>query len=226
MEFDLSKITGKLVECYSSQSSPSEFFDYSQIEKMVSAQDEEIRIWIAKALAFSPSNATTVQSLCRLAEDQDSLVRIEAIDSLSEHISVDSYAVLCSHFKSDDDELVRAYAAFGIALVGRIISPANAVALLLDAERTESSALIRVGIYEGLYILGVEDTLEKLFEQFQSNDYHVQCFTIRALAEVINPENSDLIALFINTINTDILPTPVWNAFQELKEVYNEVLEQ
>ena len=183
---------------------------------MIHNKDADVRAWVAKALAFNPYNEGTIDFLCQLATDNDPDVRVEAIDTISAFPHIKAYSVL-QNALTDSDVLVRAYAAFGVAHVGQIISTTDARSRLQILSQTEKNERVMVSVYEGLYILGMESMLQKLCALFFSPDYHVQCCVIHALEEIVNSSNNAQITAFFNSIDFSTYPIAVSEAAKSLK---------
>lgn len=176
----------------------------------------DIRIWAARALAYNDFNCVTIHTLCRLAKDEDAQVRVEAVDSLCGFSCPDSYAVMRSAIL-DSDRLVRAYAAFGVAVIGRTVEPESAQEILLCAEARDTDPRVLTGIYEGLYILEQKSAFDKLIRLFSSNDYHIKCAVLNALIEILNDENRSMVQSFINSIDLSICTTAVTDTLKRLR---------
>ena len=204
-----------LIDCYENEISLISICNQEELIKLVNSHDIEVRAWIAKAFAIDSENDIAFSYLQQLAGDPDASVRVEAIDSLSEFICTESFNVLTSALY-DPDYLVRSYAAFGVAYVGRIISPSAATKLLAMSKDTENNPYVLVSIYEGLYILGDISCLKKLIGLFYSNNYQIQCSVLNALKEILNRDNVMQINCFLQTITYRQLPKSVISSIEEL----------
>lgn len=186
-----------------------------EIWRMSQSKNPEIRCWIAKALSVDAEKTDACEVLCSLSKDSDVLVRIEAVDSLSNSISYKAYQCLISA-ASDSDELVRAYAAYGLARVGQYVEHSNAQLFLLEMLEREKSTRTRVGITEALYLLGDDKYLSELMHIFESDDYLVRCSVIQALCEIINCTNYITIESFIANIHFESEIPAVISAIKQL----------
>lgn len=190
----------KLMRCTWEGKTLSEMLSDESIENLARNKSTDVRIEAARALADNAFNRVTVDTLCRLAKDEDPLVRLEAVDSLAVFSCRESFEMMQSALL-DPDWLVRAYAAYGVAVIGKSIKPDHAKKILLHAEAKEAEPRTRAGIYEGLYILGQENALEKLMGLFSLDDYRLQCAVLNALDEVLNDQNQSTILEFLGSIS-------------------------
>lgn len=206
-----------LLSIYDSGEALSDCMESEEIASLIQCDDAEVRIWVAKLLAYDNLENMAVQFLCQLAEDEDACVRVEAVDSLSAFSNIQSYHTLC-HAMEDTDELVRSFAAFGIAVIGKKLCPDDAERILRYANSKETSDRARVGIYVGLYILGIREMLPLLMILCESDDYHVACSAMHALEEVLGPENENEIAAFINSLDAFAQPLAVVDTIHQLQD--------
>lgn len=206
-----------LIQSYNAGQSPTFFLSTKLISSIVACDSDDIRQWLAKALINHNSNCFAVPLLCQLARDSQSFVRIEAVDTLGSFVCQESFNALCLAV-NDDDELVRAYAAFGIAAVGKQIAPTKALCLLNQIALSEKSRRVLVDVYGGMYLLGQDDALQKLFELFQADDYLVQCAVVHFLEDIMNNDNRDEIEYFINNLNVFSYAYSVVDAILQIKQ--------
>ena len=190
-------------------------FTDDEIGNLINNPSSEIREWLSKAFVNDVTSPVALSALCKLAIDEDVNVRLEAIDSLSAFICHDGFETLCGAM-DDDDDLVRAYAAYGIGFVGKTIDYPKAVNILKMAEQHEEHKRVLVGIYEGLYYLGYENYLEKLYGLFDTDDYLVQCAVLHALKELLNERNSKKILQFVNGLNRPSYPRSVLDIIRQI----------
>lgn len=177
---------------------------------------EDVRAWLAKALVNHNNEHTAVSLLAKLSKDEEQLVRLEATDSLSAFANQESFCALLA-MMYDKCELVRAYAAFGIAVVGRELFPQKATQILLDVANTETNKRVLVDTYEGLYILGFDSYLKKLMSLFGEDDYQIQIAVLHALEEVKNSSNHQDITQFLWGLETKDRVRAVLDAIWQLR---------
>lgn len=206
-----------LIQSWEDGESPSACVNSGILESLISNDSIDLRIWLARSLANHDAESSAVSLLHKLSQDSEACVRVEAVDSLCNFACSESFEILCG-VSRDEDELVRAYSAFGIAITGKSVNPEKALRILLDFSEIEDSYRVLVDIYTGLYLLGKKETLAKIVSLFDSTDYHVQCAVLRALKEIINSENKDIIKRFINSLDTTNCPRAVTDAMQQLSE--------
>ena len=214
-----------LIQSYDEEVPLCKKMDAEMIERLSNDNSEEIRAWLARALAYHNSDTQAIALLCKLSQDTDSSVRVEAVDSLSGFATQDSFDMLCQA-SEDEDELVRAYAAFGIAYIGRKLYPERAMQTLMNMAQTEKSERVFVDIFEGLYILGKNEMLEKLIELYHSTDYQVQCATLNVLDELVYPQNVSTIYKFVSIQDTSACVPAVACALDRLAQRCQAILDE
>lgn len=222
---DVDQILDILMKSYNEAKPLSESLNDEMINSLSDSDSAETRAWLARALAHQNSDAQTVALLCKLSQDIAASVRVEAVDSLSGFATQECFDILCQA-SVDEDELVRAYAAFGIAYVGKKIYPDRALQTLLDMAQKEKSERVFVDIYEGLYILGRNEMLEELFKLYNSSDYRVQCATLNVLDELVYPENVSTIYKFVSILDTSICVPAVICAIERLAQKCQDILRE
>ena len=188
-----------------------------EVYRISQSENPEIRCWVAKALSLDDDNAIACSILCFLSNDDDFLVRIEAVDSLSNFIHHQAYQCLLSA-ASDSDELVRAYAAYGIACVGKYVAYSDARSFLNKMLEYEKKARVRVGVLEALYILGEQTRLLELLDLFESDNYLVRCSVIHALCDIANCSNCKIITSFVENIDLEVESAAVKSAIKQFCE--------
>lgn len=207
-----------LMQAYSDNQSLHNHFSNSELQGLSEHDSEDIRIWLAKALVNHDGD-DDVKFLVSLSRDKDPLVRLEVADSLSTYVNRDSFSTLLA-LMNDSDDLVRAYAAFGVALVGRTIAQQTAQQTLLNVASVETNKRVLVDVYEGLYLLGLEAYLQKLFGLFESKDYHTQIAVLHALEEIANDENNQAIAQFVWNLETTNRVRSVAEAIKQVRATF------
>lgn len=192
-----------------------------EISQLVHHSNEFVRADLAKALVNDAPDRVAMKLLLDLCTDSEWCVRIEAIDSLSEFPYEESFYALESGC-NDDDELIRAYAIYGLCIVAQELGGSYKSTAIEDMQRLQSvkqTAFVQVNIYGGLYILGQKNYLQPLIALISSEDYHVKCAVFRTLADIYCPENSDVIVQVLQKFDEDELPVAVKEAYRELKQV-------
>jgi len=212
----------KILNVYFSDASLFSVFTPKELIKIIRTATSETRCWIAKALSRDIENNSACAILCLLAGDPDSLVRVEAVDSLSGYINHDAYSGLLKA-SSDSDELVRAYSAYGIACVGGELDVHDAQLVLNQMLSHETSDRARVGILEALCILGNDSCLYDLLHFFESDDYWVRCAVIHALCEVANRSNCSVLASFVRGLDLSYEPSAVTSALEQLTALLEDL---
>lgn len=215
---DNREIITRIETFYAAEKSLSEHLSHEEIRSIAQNCDSEVRGLLAKALVHDNDHTISVECLLFLAEDNDDYVRIEAVDSLSAHPCQKSFNQFINSL-SDPNELVRAYAALGLAIVGKTCAVDGTIKQLQIALNKENNPFTLAGIYEGLYILGLGDALHKLLDLFHADDYRIQCFVLHSLCEVINSQNKAIIQRFISTLNLDSYSLAVIDTLHQLNNL-------
>ena len=213
-------ILEQLYKCYDLGQSPSNYFDYGQINNLASSRNEDIRSSLAKALVNHKVIDDAVKWLSQLAKDSDALVRVEAVDSLRTFVCRQSFDALCQA-TVDSDALVRGYAAYGVAIIGKEISFDEAKIILLSMVACENNPRVLVDIYEGLYVLGETTALKDLFSLIHIDDYLVQCAVIHACEEIANDRNKQIILSFLSRdipFDNAVVKSACQNAIENIAE--------
>ena len=161
-----------------------------------------------------------VKWLSQLAKDSDAHVRVEAVDSLRTFVCRQSFDALCQA-TVDSDALVRGYAAYGVAIIGKEISFDEAKIILLSMVACENNPRVLVDIYEGLYVLGETTALKDLFSLIHIDDYLVQCAVIHACEEIANDRNRQIILSFLSRdipFDNTVVKSACQNAIENIAE--------
>ena len=122
-----------LIYCFNEGLSPTNIIDWKRLLELADSDSLEVRVCLAKALVNQPVDSNTVELLVKLTKDPSPNVRVEAVDTLGAFPTKASYDRLCVCL-NDSDQLVRAYASFGVAVVGKEISPQSALKVLQEKE--------------------------------------------------------------------------------------------
>lgn len=197
-----------LLDTYEKGLALSDNYSPYMMWKLAKHKDDSVRSDLAKALVNDTESSVALDILCKLSKDKEALVRLEAVDSLSEYCCEKSYKTL-KNALCDTDYLVKKYALFGVAYVGEKLCPEETIELLLECEKKDTNLHCKVSIYEGLYILGKETYLDKLMNLFWINDYQIQCTVVNALSEIVDEKNVSLIQKFLDTIQLEKYPVSV-----------------
>jgi len=202
---------------YLSMTSLFSLLPEEKIRELSRSESAELRCWIAKALSKDSKNNVACSILCTMTVDSDPTVRVEAVDSLSNYINQDAYRCLCIS-ASDPDDYVRAYAAYGIAVVGEHVEPNKARNILHEMLMHEKSDRVRVGILEALYILGEVRYLPEMLQLFETDDYLIRCSVISALDEIADENNHEALMSFLRNADfSDEFPAVI-SAIEQLQE--------
>jgi HEAT repeat protein len=147
------------------------------VEHLLKDKSEEVRRDAAECVgALRKGGKFPHKGLRTLLQDKSALVRAEAVDSIAliqDRGALPSIARLLS----DKDPIVRAYAAGTIGQLGGS-AYLNKIYSTLSKETDD---LARVGMLEGLYLLGEDSVLPQLLGLLESADYHVRCSVANAL---------------------------------------------
>lgn len=191
-----------LMRLYDKQESLLQAMGRQKAQELSAAEDASLRSWVAKSLVWDAADPFAAQLLCQLAGDHDMLVRVEALDSLSASRN-DNCMPAFRRALGDPEELVRMYAAIGLAEVcqGRPERASEARTLLQRTLALEGNRHVRIGILEGLYVLGQHDMLAELFRQLDDPDYHIRCAVLNTLDSILDRENREQIGAFLHSLD-------------------------
>jgi len=218
----INKYSTRLIDIYEKGLSLSEIYSPYMMWKLAKCKDDCVRSDLAKTLVYDADSNVALDILCKLAKDKDELVRVEAIDSLSEYCCEKSYKAL-KNALGDSDYLVRKYALFGISYVGKELCPDETIAILYENEKKEVNLHCKLSIHEGLYMLGEEAYLDRLMSLFWTDDYQIQCSVANALSEIVDENNIMLVRKFLESISLEEHPVSVLSSINNLKKVCLEV---
>lgn len=218
----ITKYSNILVDIYEKEKSVSSIYSPYMMWKLAKHNDDLVRGYLAKALVYDTESSVALDVLCKLSKDKEPLVRVEAVDSLSEFCCVKSYKVL-KNALYDLDYLVRTYALFGIAYIGKKLNPEETIELLQEYDKKEVNLHCKVSIYEGLYMLGQQVYLDKLMNLFWNDDYQIQCSVANALSEVIEQKNVPVIRKFLHTLKIEEYSVAVKSSIENLNNVCLEL---
>ena len=191
-----------LVRLYDKKESLLKAIGRNKALELSIAEDALLRSWVAKGLIWDTEDPFAAQLLCQLAGDDDMLVRVEALDSLSAFRNHNCMSTF-RRALGDPEELVRMYAATGLAEVckGQMERASEARMLLQSALSLEGNSHARIGILEGLYGLGQRGLLAEFFHQFDDPDYHIRCAVLNTLDSILDSENREQIVAFLHSLD-------------------------
>lgn len=171
--------------------------DYALLNKFVTDRDPLIRSEIARTLA--DSDAFYGESLLiTLLRDRNMMVRVEAADSLASYRSMNVFNNLMDVIQEESYYLLKGYAITSLAQIGVDILPVQTKSLLIDVLQADRRYFIRLSCYEGLYRLGVNDTLWDIFKLYKSQDYRIRCAVVSTLNELVDDTNRMDICNFVS----------------------------
>lgn len=123
-----------------------------------------------------------------LLNDKDEVVRVDAVECVASLGGEKALKYLTKQL-DDRSELVRRYVGGWIGEIGDKIF----VAYLERKLKDERSNLAKVGLLEGLYLLGQEERLSELIHLLKSRRYMVRCALAHTLASLVNKKNKEAI---------------------------------
>jgi len=135
------------------------------------------------------NNDRYLSELVPLLDDKDEVVRVDAIEcvALLGGKSASKYLI---RLISDRSELVRAYAGTVLGEIGGK-SYAKTMEKRLEQER---GGLAKLGLLEGLFLLGQKERLSEILKLINSKRYHVRCSVANTLPSLVNKDNKKIIA--------------------------------
>lgn len=119
-----------------------------------------------------------------LLDDKDEVVRADAIECIG-ILGGKKAATYLINSLDDRCDMVRMYA-------GTVIGECKDKSFIKYLEKRlekERSNLAKVGLLDGLYLLGQEEKLENLLQLFKSRRYHVRCSVANILQALVNKKN-------------------------------------
>lgn len=151
---------------------------------------------IAAELLCSVPNERSKLVLSHLTNDIESVVRVNACDSISIFSDESVFALLLKIIEEDSDNLVRSYAV----LSARDIVAYQPKASLLFFESVMNQLILKetdpyllISARSGLYCVGGDITIIELLSGLDNEDYRVRCFTINVLSESMKSTDAMLI---------------------------------
>lgn len=171
----------------STQLSPN---DWALIEQYSTDNDAYIRDLVAVLLA-QHLNKQSEDILIRLTQDDDSLVRTDAYDSLSGYYSANVMSVLKTAVFNEQDYLARSYAIRSYADVVFLSQnkQLHDITFFQELLANETSELCKLSCYYALHIGGNKYAVEKILSFLYHPDYHIRCSAISVLSVIVDPQN-------------------------------------
>lgn len=209
------RIIDCLEKCHRENISPGDLLKRDELGRLASDKSQEVRGLLAKSLVYHQELQEAVPILCRLSMDEDKLVRVEAVDSLSAFACIESFVAMCNAV-ADEDELVRAYAASGLGFVGKTIDAVKAQNILLGMMDNEESEYVLVNVLAGLYVLGQSKRMEEIISLFECPDYQVKCVVLRILDMIIRPEDRGRFERFVESLKPNQYCVAVADAIRDV----------
>ncbi len=154
------------------------------LEKRVTDTSPEVRMRVVEALGHLTTG--THDALASALNDTDELVRLQAAESISTGADARTVSTLRAAL-DDPSPLVRSYVAAALGRAG--IKSDRTV--LRACVRRESSDAPRLGLFEGLWLLGDRSVLVPAIRLLNSGDYRVRCATARALAATFRSRHTE-----------------------------------
>lgn len=157
-----------------------------RVTELLADRHRDVRYEAAQALGrvLAGSGRAPV-ALLRAIGDRDEFVRIAASEAAGD-IGDRRAAPQLRRRLNDPSPLVRSYAASALGLLGL----ESARTALANASRRERSSRARVGVYEALFRLGDQPSLQRLLALLRSKQYRVRCAVANTVGELpLNPES-------------------------------------
>ena len=129
--------------------------------------------------------AEEAPALIPLLRDREELVRVEAVETLTELRVTSAVSDLEHLVRHDRSWLVRGYAAWGLAT----ICGETALPILEQRLQVERSPWTRAQLLLEAYILGKEELLPQLLKCLKSRNYRVRCSVSNHVRWIVNPSN-------------------------------------
>lgn len=145
--------------------------------------DEEVRYLALEAL-WGYTGEEVFDAHVRRLKDSDELVRMSAVEGLGELRDARAEKYLVRSL-SDEEEIIRRDAAAGLGKIG----VQTAIPVLQKHLQQEKSSLAKVGIYNGLYLLGSQIHLQSLLNLLSDPSYVVRCAVANTVVTLADQEN-------------------------------------
>lgn len=191
-----------------------EILSAEELRHILRCDESELRIELASALVNDTEEPEAEKILLLLADNENELVRINAVDSLGSFPSDESQEALCKAL-TDDEPLVRAYAALSLADISSD-NPEKAINALKQRVDCETDSVALIALYNGLYRLGESDCLKLMLSEFDLNDVYSQYWVLKSATDLLDRSNWKQIADFAATVNGSLLSEPVETLLNEL----------
>jgi len=139
-------------------------------------------------------NKKHLNKVLPLLDDDDEIVRICAIECIGELGKKKAGKLVVKHLDDPYDAARRS--------AGIIIGESGDKTLIEFLEKRltkEKSDLAKVGLLEGLYLLGQEKRLKEILKLFDSPRYHVRCSLANSLYLLVNGKNKKIIKESLRT---------------------------
>jgi len=114
-------------------------------------------------------NEKQLESVLNLLKDHDEMVRLDALETAF-HLGACKALKYITNMLNDKKALVRSYAGY---YLGKIGDKTSVYELEMSLQH-EHSSLAKVGILQGLILLGKEERLLELLSLLKSKSYHVR----------------------------------------------------
>ncbi len=169
--------------------------DRKVLKVLSKSEFSDIKIGIAQMLVNDETPESTA-ILLSMIEDEDDLVRINAIDSLCGCQDTNVMKRLMDIAQKDMNHLVREYAilsAVDIAKSREECGNTGIVPFLQQVLKREIDSGIRLACYRGLYLFGDKRYLSQLEQGLLEEDYRNRCAAVHILSEIADDKNVEQI---------------------------------
>ena len=167
--------------------------DINMLLKLSKTDNSEIKSYIAELLVMSCGEESE-KVLINMCNDADEIVRINACDSLSAFPTLDTYNQLIKCLYHDKSAVVKTYAILSLAdIINQLEIDTTKLEELFVRFSKDKDISISAACFKGLYILGKENCLKKLFDLFPTKNYQDRCMIVNILGDILNDENNNYI---------------------------------
>lgn len=170
--------------------------DINKIKLLSTSRSPLVRCEVAEMLAECAGNECE-NILLSLLHDKNMLVRVEAADSLSSYASSTVFHSLLRVIDTETYYLLRGYAILSLSQVGLKIDPIRTVDELRNILQYEKRCFVKLSCHEGLYRLGIHDSLLSIFSLFKSKNYRNRCAVLSSLEQLMDNNNQIVILHFL-----------------------------
>lgn len=198
------------IELMLSELEGKEFWDDEDIallDKYSYSKSSIIRSRVAELCAYNNKD-NIKNTLLRLINDKDNIVRAEAFDSISIAFpNIETAVILKNKIAKEKDKIARSYAILSwidVALSMSNNGKEENIIFLENQMKTENDNHCILSSCYGLYLFGKNEYFNKICSFLDSTDYQLRCAVINRLRDIKNDINqNDIRNILIKLLKTE-----------------------